>query len=86
MKYPMFVKLDTFWLGNGRGRSGSALVPGRAAAHKGGVIGRLGAAAKTNIDGKLAALEAEERLTRQEEITAEGVELAAATRLRRTDR
>ncbi len=71
----------------GAGESGSARGPGPPAArHKGGVIGRLGAAAKTNIDGKLAALEAEERLTRQEEITAEGVELAAATRLRRTDR
>ena len=35
---------------------------------------------------RLAALEAEERLTRQEEITAEVVELAAATRLRRADR
>ena len=44
------------------------------------------AAAKTNIDARLAALEAEERLTRQEEITAEVVELAAATRLRRADR
>ena len=41
------------------------------------------AAAKTNIDGKLAALQAEERLTRQEEITAEVVELAAGARSRR---
>lgn len=40
------------------------------------------AAAKTNIDGKLAALELEERLTRQEEITAEVVELAAGTKSR----
>ncbi|HVZ02167.1 MAG TPA: FoF1 ATP synthase subunit gamma [Dongiaceae bacterium] len=35
------------------------------------------AAAKENIDDKLAALEREQRLTRQEEITAEVVELAA---------
>lgn len=41
------------------------------------------AAAKTNIDGKLAGLEVEERLTRQEEITAEVVELAAGARARR---
>jgi F-type H+-transporting ATPase subunit gamma len=39
------------------------------------------ATAKTNIDGKLAALEAEERRTRQEEITAEVVELAASARV-----
>lgn len=41
------------------------------------------AAAKTHIDGKLGELEAEERLTRQEEITAEVIELAAGVRLRR---
>jgi F-type H+-transporting ATPase subunit gamma len=38
------------------------------------------AAAKTSIDGKLQTLEREERLTRQEEITAEVVELAAGAR------
>lgn len=41
------------------------------------------AAAKTNIDDKLASLEAEERLTRQEEITAEVVELAGGALFRR---
>lgn len=41
------------------------------------------ASAKTNIDGKLVALEAEERLTRQEEITAEVVELAGGALFRR---
>jgi F-type H+-transporting ATPase subunit gamma len=41
------------------------------------------ATAKTNIDGKLAALEAEERRTRQEEITAEVVELAGSVRFHR---
>ncbi|WP_220475704.1 hypothetical protein [Sphingobium terrigena] len=40
------------------------------------------AAAKTNIDARLQALEREERLTRQEEITAEVVELAAGARAR----
>jgi F-type H+-transporting ATPase subunit gamma len=40
------------------------------------------AAAKTSIDGKLQTLEREERLTRQEEITAEVVELAAGARAR----
>ncbi|PZU64823.1 F0F1 ATP synthase subunit gamma [Sphingobium sp.] len=40
------------------------------------------AAAKTHIDGKLAALQLEERLTRQSEITAEVVELAAGARFR----
>lgn len=40
------------------------------------------AAAKTNIDGKLEALQLEERLTRQDEITAEVVELAAGARAR----
>lgn len=40
------------------------------------------ASAKTNIDARLTALEAEERLTRQEEITAEVVELAAGARFR----
>ncbi|HEY0270706.1 MAG TPA: F0F1 ATP synthase subunit gamma [Sphingomonas sp.] len=44
------------------------------------------AAAKTNIDGKLQALQLEERLTRQDEITAEVVELAAGARSRRMDR
>lgn len=38
------------------------------------------AAAKTNIDGKLQVLQLEERLTRQDEITAEVVELAAGAR------
>jgi len=41
------------------------------------------AAAKTNIDAKLGQLQMQERLTRQEEITAEVVELAAGTRSRR---
>lgn len=41
------------------------------------------AAAKTNIDGRLQALQLEERLTRQDEITAEVVELAAGARSRR---
>jgi len=41
------------------------------------------AAAKTHIDGRLTELEVEERLTRQEEITAEVVELAAGVRSRR---
>ena len=41
------------------------------------------AAAKSNIDGKLAALQLEERLTRQDEITAEVVELAASGQSRR---
>ncbi|MEO7470329.1 MAG: F0F1 ATP synthase subunit gamma [Sphingobium limneticum] len=40
------------------------------------------ASAKTNIDSKLTALKALERLTRQEEITAEVVELAAGARPR----
>jgi F-type H+-transporting ATPase subunit gamma len=40
------------------------------------------ASAKTNIDGKLAGLKAEERLVRQETITAEVVELAAGVRAR----
>lgn len=40
------------------------------------------AAAKNHIDGKLAALQLEQRLTRQSEITAEVVELAAAARFR----
>lgn len=40
------------------------------------------AAAKTHIDGKLAALQLEQRLTRQDEITAEVVELAAGSRFR----
>lgn len=44
------------------------------------------AAAKTNIEGKLKALQLEERLTRQDEITAEVVELAAGARSRRTTR
>jgi len=44
------------------------------------------AAAKTNIDGKLQALQLEERLTRQDEITAEVVELAAGARARRAGR
>ncbi|MBW4330222.1 F0F1 ATP synthase subunit gamma [Stakelama sp. CBK3Z-3] len=44
------------------------------------------AAAKTHIDGKLDALRAEERLTRQEEITAEVVELAAGSRSRMRNR
>lgn len=43
------------------------------------------AAAKSNIDGKLQALQLEERLTRQDEITAEVVELAAGARSRRRD-
>jgi F-type H+-transporting ATPase subunit gamma len=38
------------------------------------------AAAKTNIDAKLAALQAQERRIRQEEVTAEVVELAAGAR------
>lgn len=38
------------------------------------------AAAKTNIDAKLAALQAQERRMRQEEVTAEVVELAAGAR------
>ncbi|HEY0270805.1 MAG TPA: F0F1 ATP synthase subunit gamma [Sphingomonas sp.] len=42
------------------------------------------AAAKTNIDGKLQALQLEERLTRQDEITAEVVELAAGARARKS--
>ncbi len=41
------------------------------------------AAAKTNIDGKLAALQAQERRIRQEEVTAEVVELAAGARARK---
>lgn len=41
------------------------------------------AAAKTNIDGKLTALQAQERRIRQEEVTAEVVELAAGARARR---
>ena len=41
------------------------------------------AAAKTSIDGKLQTLEREERLTRQEEITAEVVELATGARAHR---
>ncbi|AOH87038.1 H(+)-transporting ATPase (plasmid) [Sphingomonas panacis] len=44
------------------------------------------AAAKTHIDGKLAALQLEERLTRQSEITAEVVELAAGARFRAKQR
>lgn len=40
------------------------------------------ASAKTNIEGKLSALEAEERLTRQEEITNEVVELASGALFR----
>lgn len=40
------------------------------------------AAAKTSIDGKLQTLGREERLTRQEEITAEVVELATGARAR----
>lgn len=40
------------------------------------------AAAKTNIDGRLTALEADERRTRQSEITAEVVELASGARFR----
>ncbi|WP_454887509.1 F0F1 ATP synthase subunit gamma [Sphingomonas oryzagri] len=43
------------------------------------------ASAKTNIDGKLRALQLEERLTRQEEITAEVVELAAGARSRHAE-
>lgn len=43
------------------------------------------AAAKANIDGKLQALQLEERVTRQSEITAEVVELAAGGRSRRRD-
>ncbi|MGN6377136.1 MAG: F0F1 ATP synthase subunit gamma [Sphingomonas sp.] len=39
-------------------------------------------AAKSNIDGRLLALQAEERLIRQETITAEVVELAAGVRAR----
>lgn len=41
------------------------------------------AAAKTNVETRLEALQAEERLSRQEEITAEVVELAAGARFRR---
>jgi F-type H+-transporting ATPase subunit gamma len=44
------------------------------------------AAAKTHIDGKLGALQLEERLTRQSEITAEVVELAAGARFRAKQR
>jgi F-type H+-transporting ATPase subunit gamma len=44
------------------------------------------AAAKIHIDGKLAALQLEERLTRQSEITAEVVELAAGARFRAKQR
>jgi F-type H+-transporting ATPase subunit gamma len=40
------------------------------------------AAATTNIDGKLTALQAQERRIRQEEVTAEVVELAAGARAR----
>lgn len=40
------------------------------------------AAAKANVESRLAALQAEERQTRQEEITAEIVELAAGARSR----
>lgn len=40
------------------------------------------ASAKSNIDGRLATLQAEERLVRQETITAEVVELAAGARAR----
>jgi F-type H+-transporting ATPase subunit gamma len=40
------------------------------------------ASASTHIDGKLAALKAEEQLVRQETITAEVVELAAGVRAR----
>lgn len=40
------------------------------------------AAAKTNIDGKLTALQALERRIRQEEVTAEVIELAAGARVR----
>lgn len=39
------------------------------------------AAAKTNIDGKLTALQARERRIRQEEVTAEVVELATGARV-----
>ncbi len=40
------------------------------------------AAAKMNVDGRLSALEADERRTRQAEITAEVVELASGARFR----
>lgn len=40
------------------------------------------AAAKTNIDGKLVALQAKQRRIRQEDVTAEVVELAAGARYR----
>ncbi len=40
------------------------------------------AAARTHIDERLATLQADERRTRQEEITAEVVELAAGMRFR----
>jgi F-type H+-transporting ATPase subunit gamma len=41
------------------------------------------AAASSNIDAKLTALRSQERLTRQQEITAEVIELAASARSHR---